>query len=110
MLPPPATNPTPRQQTIESDAESRFHDVAPFCSWAQLYNAGSANNGRTRKTRSNPRPIKTISARMTNPFLIPGILHSPYFIFVRCAGKYSDVDLLHRFGLPKYTRTRKVPG
>jgi hypothetical protein len=49
-------------------------------------------------------------ARMTHPFHFPGILHSPYFIFMRCAGTYSDADLLHKFGLTNYTRTRKVPG
>ena len=47
---------------------------------------------------------------MTNLFYSPGLLHSPYFIFVRCSGKYSDADLLHRFGLTKYTRTGKILG
>lgn len=31
-----------------------------------------------------------------------GGLHAPYFIFLRCAGRYSDADLLTKFGLGKY--------
>lgn len=32
-------------------------------------------------------------------------MHAPYFIFVRCAGRYSDADLLHLFGLDAYRPT-----
>ena len=33
---------------------------------------------------------------------IDGKLYAPYFIFLRCAGRYSDADLLRWFGLTGY--------
>jgi hypothetical protein len=39
---------------------------------------------------------------ITSPLFVHGELHAPYFIFLRCAGLYSDADLLHRFGLATY--------
>jgi len=41
---------------------------------------------------------------MTQSLFIEGHLHSPYFIFVRAYGRYSDTDLLHLFGLADYHR------
>jgi hypothetical protein len=43
---------------------------------------------------------------MISSLFIHGQLHAPYFIFLRCAGKYSDTDLLHRFGLSTYRPTK----
>jgi len=31
-------------------------------------------------------------------------LHVPYYIFLKCAGRYADADLLRRFGLVNYCR------
>ena len=31
-------------------------------------------------------------------------LHVPYYIFLKCAGRYADADLLRRFGLANYCR------
>jgi len=36
-------------------------------------------------------------------------LHAPYFIFMRCAGEYSDADLLAKFGIRDYKRTSEPP-
>lgn len=47
---------------------------------------------------------------MDPPRLINGTLHSPFFIFVRCAGQYDDLDLLGQLGLNGYSRAVKVPG
>jgi hypothetical protein len=43
---------------------------------------------------------------MTSSLFIHGELHAPHFIFLRSAGKYSDTDLLHWFGLSTYRRTK----
>lgn len=45
---------------------------------------------------------------MTNSLFIEGKLHAPYFVFLRCTGRYSDEDLLDRFGLLSYRPTRSV--
>lgn len=39
---------------------------------------------------------------MANSVFVHGKLHTPYFIFVRCAGVLSDADLLNRFDLSRY--------
>src|SRR2546422_352650 len=36
---------------------------------------------------------------------IRGELHAPYFIFLRCANKYSDLEILRQFMLLKYRPT-----
>jgi hypothetical protein len=36
---------------------------------------------------------------------ITGELYTPYYIFLRCAGRYPDRDLLHAFGLGAYQPT-----
>src|SRR4051794_24185869 len=36
---------------------------------------------------------------------IRGELHAPYFIFLRCADKYSDLEILRQFMLLKYRPT-----
>ena len=46
---------------------------------------------------------------MTTSLIINGQLHSPAFIFVHCPHKFTDVDLLSRFGLHNYERTESVP-
>jgi hypothetical protein len=46
---------------------------------------------------------------MTSPLIIHGSLHAPYFIFLRCAGRYSDSDLLQRFGLADYRPRKGLP-
>jgi len=38
-----------------------------------------------------------------------GSLHAPFFIFIKCAGAYSDADLLRRFGLSGYQRVSAPP-
>lgn len=45
--------------------------------------------------------------RRTN-LIVRGALHAPYIIFVQCAGKYSDHELLQRFGLPTYARSERA--
>jgi hypothetical protein len=45
-----------------------------------------------------------------SPLIVHGRLHAPYFIFLRCAGRYSDSDLLQRFGLADYRRRKGLPG
>ena len=45
---------------------------------------------------------------MANPLFIHGKLHTPYFIFLRCAGRYSDTDLLQHFGLSNYQPAKVV--
>ena len=44
-----------------------------------------------------------------HPFLEVGKLYAPYFIFVRCAGIYSDADLLRTFGLGHYEQRAQAP-
>jgi hypothetical protein len=44
-----------------------------------------------------------------NPINTNGWLHAPYFIFLRCAGRYSDAELLERFGLSTYQRAPTIP-
>jgi hypothetical protein len=39
-------------------------------------------------------------------FISQGRLHAPHFIFVRGDGRYSDADLLRRFGLSSYRPTK----
>lgn len=46
---------------------------------------------------------------MANSLIIDGQLHAPYFIFVRCAGRYSDSALLQQFGLSAYHPTKAAP-
>ena len=41
---------------------------------------------------------------MSSPPVAASELHVPYFIFLKCAGRYADADLLHRFGLVNYRR------
>jgi hypothetical protein len=45
---------------------------------------------------------------MNDTLFIDGRLHTPYFIFVRCAGRYSDADLLQQLGLAAYRRTKSA--
>jgi hypothetical protein len=44
-------------------------------------------------------------AAMTHPLFVCGQLHAPYFIFVRCAARCSDADVLRWFGLSTYCPT-----
>jgi hypothetical protein len=44
-----------------------------------------------------------------SPLIVHGRLHAPYFIFLRCAGRYSDSDLLQRFGLADYRPRKGLP-
>jgi hypothetical protein len=46
---------------------------------------------------------------MASSLFIDGELHAPHFIFLRCAGQYSDAELLGRFGLPTYRPTKEAP-
>ena len=46
---------------------------------------------------------------MSNLFPMNNRLHAPYFIFMRCAGEYSDADLLAKFGIRKYKRVAEPP-
>jgi len=46
---------------------------------------------------------------MTSTHFIHGELHAPYFIFLRSVGKYSDTDLLERFGLSTYRPRKGAP-
>ena len=46
---------------------------------------------------------------MASSLFIDGELHAPHFIFLRCGGRYSDTDLLCRFGLPTYRPTKAAP-
>jgi hypothetical protein len=39
---------------------------------------------------------------MSKSYLINGRVHSPYFIFIKCAGIYSDSEILQIFGLDIY--------
>jgi hypothetical protein len=43
---------------------------------------------------------------MVDSDFIRGELHAPYFIFVRDAGRRTDADLLHLFGLATYRPTQ----
>jgi hypothetical protein len=45
-------------------------------------------------------------ASMADSLFIHGQLHAPYFIFLRCAGRYSDMALLRQFGLSTYLPTK----
>src|SRR4051794_10042254 len=36
-------------------------------------------------------------------------LYAPYYIFLRCTGRYTDAELLHRFGLSAYQPTDTHP-
>jgi hypothetical protein len=45
---------------------------------------------------------------MPTSLIIQGQLHSPYFIFVRRPHEFADADLLTRFGLHNYERTKSV--
>jgi hypothetical protein len=42
---------------------------------------------------------------MEKPFFVHGKLHTPFYVFIRSAGAYSDADLLRHFGLSAYRRT-----
>ena len=44
-----------------------------------------------------------------SPLDVRGRLHAPYFIFLRCAGKNSDPDLLQWFGLADYQPAKGMP-
>ena len=44
-----------------------------------------------------------------SPLIVGGRLHAPYFIFLRCAGRYSDLELLQWFGLADYQQTKGMP-
>jgi hypothetical protein len=44
-----------------------------------------------------------------SPLIVHGRLHAPYFIFLRCAGRYSDSDLLQNFGLADYRPRKGLP-
>ncbi len=46
---------------------------------------------------------------MTNLFYKQEVLHSPYFICLKCAGEYSDADLLSKFSLQNYQRKPSRP-
>jgi hypothetical protein len=46
------------------------------------------------------RPTKSDS------IFVHGALHTPYFIFLRCGGNYSDRELLNQFGLNTYRPTK----
>lgn len=39
---------------------------------------------------------------MSHSFIVKDRLHVPYYIFIRCGGRYSDADLLELFSLPTY--------
>src|SRR5262249_8240553 len=56
--------------------------------------------------RVSDRGPSWCSLAMSDSLFVRGQLHAPYFIFVRCAGKYSDADLLLRLGLSAYRRTK----
>jgi hypothetical protein len=43
---------------------------------------------------------------MASSLFVHGELHAPHFLFLRCAGRYSDAELLRRFGLPTYRLTK----
>ncbi len=44
-----------------------------------------------------------------NPIeIIDGTIHSPYFIFIRCTGKYSDRELLSKFELNAFHRAKYI--
>lgn len=47
---------------------------------------------------------------MSDALLIDGVLHAPHFIFIRCGGELSDLELLDRFGLSGYERGAWPPG
>jgi hypothetical protein len=40
---------------------------------------------------------------------VQGSLHTPYFIFARCAGRYGDDQLLNRFDLGDYLPVTSIP-
>ena len=46
---------------------------------------------------------------MTTSLFVEGELHAPYFMFLRCAGRHSDADLLRRFELTSYRPTKSAP-
>lgn len=37
-------------------------------------------------------------------------LRSPYFIFIRCAGQYDDIELLHQLGIHGFVRDSEPTG
>lgn len=71
-----------------------------------------ASGDKVKRPLDDVRPtagMQRLGETALSDLFVHGELHSPYFIFLRCAGRHSDAELLHRFGLSRFRRTNAGP-